>query len=146
MATKGIGEVIAETAKITSVEDRVKNLQENSSAALKMVLGYCYDPNIIWLLPETNPPFKPLEKAHDVQGRMFSEAQKLHYYVENQGRKDKVPQHRREQMFIQLLESVDPDDAELLLNIKTKKMPSKWKGVSKNVVKKAFPGISAHWS
>ena len=41
---------------------------------------------------------------------------------------------RREQLFIEILEQLDPDDAKLLLEVKSRKI----KGVSKNVVKQAF--------
>ena len=49
--------------------------------------------------------------------------------------KANVSQIRREQMFIELLEMVDPDDALLLLEAKARKI----KGVSKKVIKDAYP-------
>ena len=41
---------------------------------------------------------------------------------------------KREQVFIRMLEQVDPDDAKLLLEMKARKI----KGVSKKVVKQAY--------
>ena len=51
---------------------------------------------------------------------------------------------RRETMFIELLESVDFNDAKLLLSIKEKKMP--FKSVSKKLVMDAFPNDTKGWS
>ena len=44
---------------------------------------------------------------------------------------------RREQLFVQILESVEPADAELILQMKDREI----KGVSKSVVAKAFPEL-----
>ena len=46
-------------------------------------------------------------------------------------------QMRREQLFIRILESVEPEDAELIIQMKDREI----KGVSKNVVAKAFPEL-----
>ena len=46
---------------------------------------------------------------------------------------------KREMLFIEFIESLDPDDAKLILSIKNKKMP--WKAISKHVAKKAFPEL-----
>ena len=48
-----------------------------------------------------------------------------------------VPMVKREGLFINILESVMPQDAELLLQVKNREI----KGVSKNVVAKAFPEL-----
>jgi hypothetical protein len=42
-------------------------------------------------------------------------------------------------MFIEVLQSVDPEDAKLLLAIKEKKLP--YKGLNSKLVQKAYPGI-----
>jgi hypothetical protein len=52
---------------------------------------------------------------------------------------DNVKPMKREMLFIEFIESLDPDDAKLVLSIKNKKMP--WKAISKHVAKKAFPNL-----
>ena len=42
-------------------------------------------------------------------------------------------------MFIQTLESIDPEDAELLCSIKDKKIP--YKGITSKLVTEAYPGL-----
>ena len=51
---------------------------------------------------------------------------------------------RRETMFIEMLESVDFNDAKLLLSLKEKKMP--FKSITKKLVMEAFPNDTKGWT
>ena len=84
-----------------------------------------------WALPEGNPPYKPLDKSFDNQGMLYSEMRRMYIFLEG---KSNVNQARREQLFIEILEQLDPDDAAVLIEAKDRKI----KGVSKNVVKQAY--------
>jgi hypothetical protein len=42
-------------------------------------------------------------------------------------------------LFIQFLETIDKDDAKLMIAVKDKKIP--FKGITSNMVKKAFPDL-----
>ena len=52
---------------------------------------------------------------------------------------EKLPAFRREKLFIDLLETVHPKDAELLCNMIDKKQPAK--GITKKLVQEAYPGL-----
>jgi hypothetical protein len=101
-----------------------------------MILRGAYDPTVKWLLPEGNPPYK-VNDIVDQQHRLFTESRKLYLFVE--GGNPSLKQMRREQLYIELLEAVDPEDAKLLLSIKDKKLP--YPGVTLNIVNLAFPGL-----
>ena len=47
-------------------------------------------------------------------------------------------QNKRELMFVQMLEALQADEAELLVAAKKKELHRKYKGLSDNVVKEAF--------
>lgn len=51
-----------------------------------------------------------------------------------------VPKYRLEMQFVQLLESVHPDEAEVVLAVKDKSLQKKYP-VTKDIVKKAFPEL-----
>lgn len=51
-----------------------------------------------------------------------------------------VPKYRLEMQFVQLLESVHPDEADVLLAVKDKTLQKKYP-VTKDIVKKAFPDL-----
>ena len=67
----------------------------------------------------------------DAQGTLHTEMRRMYVFLEG---KANVTQARREQMFVQILETIDPDDAALLIQVKDGKI----KGCSKKTVKMAF--------
>lgn len=116
--------------------ERVSALRQNDSDILRMVLQYCFHDGIKWLLPEGEVPYTP-NANEDQRNMFFSQARTLYLYVE--GGNPNLKQLRREQLFIALLESIDPEDAKLVVSIKDKKLP--YKGIKKEMVKEAFPGL-----
>jgi len=101
---------------------------------IRLLLKYAFHPNINFVLPEGAPPYKPCEFLNQ-EGRLLSEARKLYLFIE--GGNPNLHKVKRESLFIQLLESIDKDDATLLCHIKDKKTP--FKTITADVVKKAFP-------
>lgn len=103
-----------------------------------MVLVGVFDPSIKWLLPEGVPPYKPNDLV-DQQHRFYTEARKLYLFIE--GGNPNLKQLRRETLFIELLECLDPADAKLLISVKDKTLT--YPGVTKDIVNLAFPGLIA---
>lgn len=132
----GISEILEKASQITDRMERISFLQKNSSVSLHTVLQGAFDPRIKWLLPEGEPPYKPNDLV-DQQHIFFSEYRKMYLFVE--GGNNDLKQLRRETLFVELLERVDPKDAKLLLAIKDKHMP--YPGITEDVVKEAFPGL-----
>lgn len=130
---KGIGEIIKEVVAEKTNPKKIKVLQANDSITLRGVLELAYDKRLTWALPEGSPPYQPLDKSFDAQGHLYSEMRRMYLFLEG-GNKNLKPL-RREQIFVNTLEELDPDDAELLLQCKAGKI----KGLSRNVVLEAFP-------
>ena len=128
---KGIGEIIKEVKDAKSVGEKIRILQREDNRELRGLLELTYDNRLNWALPEGNPPYKPLDKSFDNQGMLYSEMRRMYIFLEG---KSNVNQARREQLFIEILEQLDPDDAALLIEAKDRKI----KGVSKNVIKQAY--------
>jgi len=144
MAT-GLAEILKAANDQETKAARIQYLKDNSSAALKKVLGFAYDPVIEWRLPETSPPYTPQPKEADLQNVLIAEIRKLNVFVNHNDYLNIKPL-ARETQYIQLLEAVDPDDAQLLIAIKNRTMPSFAINITKDVVAEAFPGISKHWN
>ena len=111
-------------------------LYKNDSPALRAILKYAYDPKVKFILPEGAPPYKQ-NQLPDLQSVLYSELRKLYLFVE--GGNPNLKQTRREYLFIQLLENLDKEDAELIVAVKDKKIP--YKGITAKLVKEAFPGL-----
>jgi hypothetical protein len=137
--SKCMATLIAKIEAQTTKERQVDFLLLYSSYALKAVLGYGMDPGVKWMLPHTDPPYRKLDVSTDQEGRFYTECKKLIYFVDSpEGRQ--VNQLKREQLFIQVLESVDPRDAKLILRMKNKQL-----NISMEAVKQAFPNLAGHW-
>ena len=54
------------------------------------------------------------------------------------GGNPQLSQNKRESMFVQMLEGLHPDEADVLVAAKDKILHQKYKGLSANVVREAF--------
>ena len=131
---KGLGEIINEVKKAKSVGEKIRILQREDNKELRGLFELTYDNRLTWALPEGNPPYKPLDKSMDAQGNLYQDMRRMYVFLKHP-KSANVAQAKREQLFISMLEEVDPDDAALLLEAKSRKI----KGVSKNIVKQAYP-------
>jgi hypothetical protein len=136
---KCMANIVSKIEAQTTVEKQVEFLQLHSSYALKAVLGYGMDPNVKWLLPDGDPPYRGLFDASDQEGRFYVECKKLIYFVDSEeGRQ--VKQIKREQLFIQVLESIDARDAKLLLRMKNRQI-----NIKSEAIAQAFPNMWEAW-
>jgi hypothetical protein len=135
---QGVAEILKLISQIRELKDRQDSLATCVGIQpVIAVLKFMFDPRIKFLLPEGEPPYKKTEKSMDLQGTLYREAKKLNYFVE--GPYPNLRQVKREQLFIELLEAVDPDDAELLIAMKDKKSP--YITINYELVWKTFPGL-----
>lgn len=132
----GLGEFLEKVSKLRGNDKKIVALKDNDSLPLRIIMQGIFDPKVEWLLPEGEPPYKPNEIV-DQQHVLLRECEKLRYYVK--GFHDNLNMNKREMMFIELLERVDPLDAKLLIGMKDKKMI--FKGITLDIVKEALPGL-----
>ena len=133
--TLQIYEVIKKAASQNKKADKISILKQNETFALKSVLQGTYNPNIKLDLPEGDPPYTPNEPQSSPSS-LLKQARRFEYFVPPKS--TQMNPLRKESMFIQLLESVHPEDAKIVLQMKNKKP---FKGISSAVVKEAFPNI-----
>ena len=130
-------EILSKLSKIKSKKDKVSHLKHYNDASLRMVIKSSFDPKIKWSLPAGDVPYKANDAPEGTEhGNLAYESRKLYHYIE--GGNPKLTQNKRESMFIQLLESLHPDEADILVAAKDKILHRKYKGLSENVVKEAF--------
>jgi Family of unknown function (DUF6433) len=134
---KSVAEILEEIAALKKKEDKITKLRENvSNTVMLKILQWTYDQRIKWLLPEGEVPYNPT-KYLDQEGNLYNEARRLYLFVE--GGNPNLKQIRREFLFIQLLETLSPKEAQLLASVKDKKLP--YKGITEKLVQEAFPGL-----
>lgn len=133
-----ISEVLQKAHSAKTKAEKVKILQDNVSQALKSILIINYDESIESMLPEGAPPYNKNEApAGTEHTRLEHEARILHHFFKGGSN---ISGMKREQMFIQLLEGLHPDEAEVVIAAKDKSLGKKYK-VTKACVSEAFPAI-----
>jgi len=125
---KYLTEVLEEINADPKTIEKYKN-----DVALKMLLEYAYLPEKKFDLPEGDPPYKPDDAPIGMSpANLRMEIKRLYIFK----REDLKPL-RREQLFINLLESVHPDEAKLLLAVKEQKLNKLYKKVTRKVIEEA---------
>ena len=126
--------------KVNNAKDKpakIAVLKQHDSVPLRQVLKGAFDPNIIWDLPEGTPPFNRNDApAGTEHTSLHTEARRLWHFVK--GADDNLKQSKKEMMFIQLLEGLQEDDADLMIAVKEKSLNKRYKGLTDAVVKEAF--------
>ena len=136
MSKSTMSEIFDKIERAPTVQDKIRLLQENRHQPIIDILQGVFDTRIKWLLPEGPVPYKP-SKRENIESALFSETKKLYLFAE--GGNPNLAQARREVLFIQLLENIDPRDAKMLESVKDKKFP--WPSITVDIVRAAFPDV-----
>lgn len=134
MAKKLISEIFEETSRISSKPERIKYLRENASPQVQAIIRINFDDDIVSLLPEGEPPYKEAE-----QPKSDLDNQAVNYKYFFKGAVKDMIQAKRERIFIDVLESIHPKDAKLLIAAKDKKL--KYRGITKSMCEETFPNL-----
>ena len=133
-----ISEVLQKVHSAKTKAQKVKILQDNNTNALRSVLIANFDESIQSLLPEGSVPYEkndaPVGTEHTV---LEQEYRKLYLFFKGGST---IKQSQRENLFIQMLEGLSVEEAELLILVKDKALNKKYR-VTRACVETAFPQI-----
>lgn len=132
----GIAEILEKASTFKKKQEKIDYLRKNDNIAIRILLKMAFDPNLKWALPSGTPPYKPC-LLDDQEGMLYNEMKRM--YIFHEGGHPTLKPIRREQLFIQMLESLSAKDAKLLLAVKDKHLP--FKGMTKALIDEAFPGL-----
>ena len=134
-----LSEVLAKVSKQRTKAKKIQVLKENESLHLKSVLIWNFDDTVVSVLPEGPVPFDKNEAPAGTEHTYLAHEYKILYNF-IKGGNDFIKPVKREQLFLQLLEGLHEDEAEVICLMKDKKLTDKYK-VTKAVVTEAFPDI-----
>lgn len=132
----GISEILRMANDAQDEHARLHILRMNDSPTLRNMLNLALNKNVVWQLPDGIPPYKPNDLV-DQQHRLYTEMRKMYLFIE--GGSPNLKQLRRETLFIELLESLDPEDAKLVIAAKDKNFP--YSNITIELINTAFPGL-----
>ena len=134
-----ISEVLRKVSNAKTKAEKIKLLRENNSSGLRQLLIINFDDSVLSLMPEGDVPYTPNDAPVGTDHtRLEHESKGLYRFFKGGA---KLPSLRRESMFVQLLEGLSAEEAELLCLVKDGQMNKKYKRITKTVVQEAFPQI-----
>ena len=119
---------------------KVALLKEHKRDDVKALLIWNFDKGIDSAVPEGNVPYKKNDAPAGTEGhtRLIHEWRTLYNFV--RGGNNGISNMRRETLLIQLLESLQQDEAEIVCLVKDKALQSKYR-ITRSVVEQAYPEI-----
>ena len=133
-------EIIQQVSSAKTKKEKIALLQQYNNNGLRSVLIINFDESLKFSLPEGDVPFKRNEAPAGTEHTRLDHEYKG-FYRFFKGGQDKLPALRRESMFVQLLEGLSAEEAELLVLVKDGRLNEKYKRITKAVVSEAFPQI-----
>mgnify|MGYP003331640131 FL=1 len=108
-----ITEVLRKVSNAKTKAEKINLLREHNSNALRQVLIWNFDDSVVSMIPEGEVPFTPNDAPLGTDHtRLEQEYRGLFRFVK--GGQDSLKRTKRESMFIQLLEGLSKDEAELV--------------------------------
>lgn len=124
--------------------DRVALLQKHDSGTLRDILALNFNTSIVFDLPDGDPPYKT---NRDIpvglsDSNLYNEARRLYICIKDHPKRAAgIKRLQVENVWIQILEGCHHTEAELLCQVKARKLSKVYKGITKKLVLEAFPGI-----
>ena len=122
-------------------------LRTHGEDSFKMTMIWNFDESVISMLPEGDVPYQPVES--DVQANIEkglpqrttirNSAKNFYRFVK--GGDDAMNKIKRESFFINILETLPPPEAEILVLVKDKALNTKY-NITKELVAEAYPEIT----
>jgi hypothetical protein len=147
---EGVGDILKATEAKSTQKQKIEYLQKMQKKYPHIIsfLKYMFKNDIRFDLPagpveDGNGKllYRPQNKESDLQNVLYSKLRKMKVFM--RGEYPGMSKAKREAQFIELLESVDPDDAIFIIAMKDKKSP--YKGITKALIQKAFPKETENW-
>ena len=126
--------------KVNNAKDKPKKievLKKYDTNELRMFLKGAFDEKLEWLLPEGKPPYTPNDAPVGTEHTWLKqEVKRMFHFLK--GGNPQLSQMKRDNMFIQMLEGLSKEEAELLVWAKDGELNKHYKGLTANLVKEAF--------
>ena len=135
-----ISEILRKVSNAKTKAEKVNLLKKHNTPALRQLMIINFDESVVSELPEGEVPYTPNDAPLGTDHtRLEQEYRGLYRFFK--GGDSRLKPLKRESMFVQLLEGLSAEEAELLCLVKDGKMNTKYKRITKAVISEAFPSI-----
>lgn len=138
---KNIYEIFDEFEMVSSKKDRMAIIEKNLSTTLVQVFELAFHPKCQWLIKEMPANYEtPTDVLPGLSGTQLSvELRKLYLFQKGNANAEQLSPQKREELLLQLLERLEPREAEVIIGILSKDLGVK--GLDYKFVKEAFPNL-----
>lgn len=138
---KNIFEVLDEFEMATNKKDRMAVIEKNLSKTLVQVFELAYHPDYQWLITEMPENYKiPNDVLPGITSAQLSnQIRKMYMFRKGDPMGEKLSPQKRNELLLQILESLEPREAEVIVGIFQKDLGVK--GLDYKFVKEAFPQL-----
>jgi hypothetical protein len=137
---KNMYEVFDEFEEASSKKERMQVIQNNLSQTLVQVLELAFHPQYEWLISEMPENYKIPDTLPGVSlGQLSTQIRKLYLFRKGEPTAEKLTPEKRNQLLLQILETLEPREAEVIIGIFRKDLGVK--GLNYKFVKEAFPNL-----
>ena len=147
-----LSEVFQRVSNAKTKAQKISILQEYKSPALTKLLLCNFAKSIRFCFPTGKTPYEPQERPKGVDHQyIYTEHRLIEkfiakkvggvvYYGCSNSTKPRIQQLKKENLWVQLLEGLHPEEAEVLDLVKDKKLTERYKITKQNVID-AFPEL-----
>ena len=138
---KNIYEILDEFEEASSKKEKMAVIERNLSKTLVQVLELTYHPQYEWLIKEMPENYMiPNDVLPGISlAQLSTEIRKLYMFRKGDAMAEKLTPQKRNELLIQLLESLEPREAEVIIGIFQKDLGVK--GLNYKFIKEAFPNL-----
>ena len=138
---KNIFEVLDEFELAENKKDRMSVIEKNLSKTLVEVFELTYHPNYQWLIKEMPDNYKiPNDVLPGITSAQLSnQIRKMYMFRKGDQMAEKLTPQKRNELLLQILESLEPREAEIIIGIFQKDLGVK--GLNYKFIKEAFPNL-----
>ena len=135
-----ISEILRKVSNAKTKAEKVNLLKKHNTPALRQLMIINFDESLVSELPEGEVPYTPNDAPVGTDHtRLEQEYRGLYRFFK--GGDNRLKSLKRESMFVQLLEGLSAEEAELLCLVKDGKLGDKYKRITKTVIQEAYPSI-----
>jgi len=125
----------------TNKKERMLVIEKNLSKTLVQVFELAYHPQIEWLMHEMPNNYKiPTDTLPGIStAQLSNQLRKMYMFRKGDQMAEKLTPQKRNELLLQILESLEPREAEVIIGIFQKDLGVK--GLDYKFIKEAFPEL-----
>jgi len=133
-------EIFDEFEEVTSKKEKMAVIEKNLSHTLTEVLRLAYHPQFEWLVSELPENYKAPDTLPGISiSQISAQLRKLYLFQKGHPTAEKLSPQKRNELLLQILESLEFREAEVVIGIFKKDLGVK--GLNYKFVKEAFPNL-----